>query len=42
MYLQAKAKRELDEQILRAYGGQEDAMVDEVAELIADQLWPNP
>ena len=39
-YLTAKERAEVEEGIRRAYEGQADAMVDEVAELIGAQQWP--
>jgi metal-responsive CopG/Arc/MetJ family transcriptional regulator len=39
-YLGAKQRRDLEEQLLRAYEGEADAMIDEVAELIGIQEWP--
>jgi metal-responsive CopG/Arc/MetJ family transcriptional regulator len=40
LYLTAKERRELDARIARAYDGEADAMLDEVAELIRAQEWP--
>lgn len=40
LYLAAKERRDLEARILRAYDGEADAMVDEVAELIGTQHWP--
>jgi metal-responsive CopG/Arc/MetJ family transcriptional regulator len=39
-YLAAKERREIDQHIARAYEGQAAAMVDEIAELIETQAWP--
>jgi metal-responsive CopG/Arc/MetJ family transcriptional regulator len=39
-YLAAKEKRELDQGIRAAYGGQADAMIEEVAEFMDVQAWP--
>lgn len=39
-YLTAKERRELEARIARAYAGQADAMLDEVADLILAQEWP--
>jgi metal-responsive CopG/Arc/MetJ family transcriptional regulator len=39
-YLSAKERRELERRLARAYEGQADAMIDEVAELIGTQEWP--
>ena len=40
LYLTAKERREIDERLARAYGGQSDALLAEVAELIGGQTWP--
>jgi len=40
LYLHAKERRSTDEQIEQAYRGQSDIMIDEVAELVRDQAWP--
>jgi hypothetical protein len=39
VYLTAKQRHELEARIARAYGGQADAMLDEVADLIRAQKW---
>lgn len=39
-YLAAKEKREVDHRITAAYGDQADAMIDEVAEFMDLQQWP--
>ena len=39
-YLSAKERRAIEEGIARAYEGEADAMIDEVAELIGGQEWP--
>lgn len=39
-YLEARRRRELDAAIAHAYDGQAEAMIDEVAELIGMQEWP--
>lgn len=39
-YLAAKERRELETRIARAYDGEADTMIDEIAELIGDQGWP--
>ncbi len=41
LYLDAKQRREIEAQLVKAYSGQADAMLDEVAELMVDQSWPN-
>ena len=42
LYLSAKERRAIDDEIRRAYSGQADAMADEIAELLGAQEWPNP
>jgi metal-responsive CopG/Arc/MetJ family transcriptional regulator len=42
LYLAAKERRAIDEEIRRAYAGQADAMESEIAELLAEQEWPSP
>lgn len=39
-YLTARERRELEAGLSRAYSGEADAMLDEVAELIGTQEWP--
>jgi metal-responsive CopG/Arc/MetJ family transcriptional regulator len=39
-YLAAKRRRAVDDAIARAYEGQADVMLDEVAELMGSQAWP--
>lgn len=39
-YLRAKSRRDIDAAIARAYGGQADAMLEEVETLIEAQSWP--
>ncbi len=39
-YLAAKEKREVDQRITAAYGDQGEAMIDEVAEFMDLQQWP--
>lgn len=39
VYLTAKERREREARIARAYSGQADAMLDEVADLIRAQEW---
>lgn len=41
MYLAVKRKRAVDRAITRAYEGQADAMLDEIADLIGEQAWPD-
>jgi hypothetical protein len=40
LYLSAKERRELEARLARAYDGEADAMLGEVAELIGAQEWP--
>lgn len=40
VYLAAKERREVEARIARAYGGEADAMLEEVAELMRAQEWP--
>jgi metal-responsive CopG/Arc/MetJ family transcriptional regulator len=42
LYLSAKDKRAIDEEIRRSYAGQADVMADEIAELLPEQEWPSP
>lgn len=39
-YLTARERHELETGLARAYRGEADAMLDEVAELIGTQKWP--
>jgi len=39
-YLAAKERRETETRIAHAYGGEADPMLDEVADLILAQEWP--
>jgi predicted RNA-binding protein YlxR (DUF448 family) len=39
-YLAAKKRQAVDDAIARAYEGQADALLDEVAELMGSQTWP--
>lgn len=41
VYLAAKERHEIEAQLVKAYSGQADAMLDEVAELLGGQSWPN-
>lgn len=41
IYLAAKERREIEERLARAYGGQDDAMLEEVVELLSGQAWPS-
>ena len=40
LYLDVKERRTLEERLQRAYEGQADAMLDEVAEIVGVQEWP--
>lgn len=42
LYLSAKERRAIDDEIRRAYAGQADTMADEIAELLGEQEWPSP
>jgi len=42
LYLSAKERHAIDEEIRRVYAGQADAMADEIAELLGEQEWPKP
>jgi metal-responsive CopG/Arc/MetJ family transcriptional regulator len=39
-YLEAKARRQVDAQIAAAYGGRADVMLEEIADLMDAQAWP--
>ena len=40
LYLKAKRRRATDQEIVQAYGGRVDEMLDEIVDLIGDQAWP--
>lgn len=40
VYLDAKRRHEIDEEITPAYEGCADEMLDEVADLVSTQAWP--
>lgn len=40
LYLTAKRRRTVDYRIARAYEGQADAMLNEIADIMGDQKWP--
>jgi metal-responsive CopG/Arc/MetJ family transcriptional regulator len=40
VYLAAKEQREIEAELLKAYRGQADSLLNEVAELLAGQSWP--
>ena len=40
MYLRARQRREIDEQIENAYAGHADELLDEVRDLVNVQEWP--
>lgn len=39
LYLKAKERRDIEERLTRAYAGQSDALLEEVAELLDGQAW---
>lgn len=41
LYLRARSRKKIEEELVHAYEGQADAMVDEVAELMEHQQWPS-
>ena len=41
LYLQAKERHEVDAEIAKAYGGEADAMLAEIEDLIGGQAWPS-
>lgn len=40
LYLKAKRRLEIDDELIRAYDGCADKMLDEVANLVGSQAWP--
>lgn len=40
MYLRARRRREIDEQIRTAYAGHADELMAEISDLMSDQEWP--
>ena len=40
LYLRAKERKRIDEAIERAYGGQADALLEEMTTLMESQSWP--
>lgn len=40
-YLSAKKRRQLDADLVRAYTGQADSMLEEVADFLDIQVWPS-
>ena len=40
LYLKAKERRDLDRAIRRAYSGKDDALLEEIEDLIEVQEWP--
>ena len=40
LYLTAKRRRAIDDQIARAYEGYADSLQDEIVDLMGDQAWP--
>jgi predicted RNA-binding protein YlxR (DUF448 family) len=41
LYLTAKQRRQIEAQITAAYGGHADTLLDETADLIDAQAWPD-
>lgn len=41
LYLAAKGRREIELQLVRAYSGRADNMLDEISEMLNHQSWPN-
>jgi len=41
LYLDAKRRREIDQQLIDVFSGQADAMLEEVEDLITLQAWPD-
>lgn len=41
LYLKAKERREIDENLTRAYQGEADAMLAEIEDLLDAQAWPS-
>lgn len=40
LYLETKRRRQIEEQIARAYQGEAETMLHEVSELVEGQTWP--
>lgn len=41
LYLTAKERQAIEAQLAQAYAGQEEAMLDEVVDLLGAQAWPD-
>lgn len=41
LYLEAKHRREIEERLVGSYGGEADALLGEIEDLIGDQTWPS-
>lgn len=41
LYLEAKERRDIDLRLAKAYGGEEDTLLGEIAELLGSQSWPD-
>lgn len=41
LYLAAKGRREIESQLVRAYSGRADDMLDEIGEMLNQQSWPS-
>jgi metal-responsive CopG/Arc/MetJ family transcriptional regulator len=42
LYLRARRRRDIDTRIHEAYGGEADAMLAEIEDLMGEQAWPEP
>jgi metal-responsive CopG/Arc/MetJ family transcriptional regulator len=40
-YFSAKERRQIDENLVHAYSGQADAMLEEIEDLLDSQIWPS-
>ncbi len=40
-YLEARRRRQTDQQIVAAYGGHDEELVDEIESLMGPQAWPS-
>ncbi len=41
LYLKAKKRREIEARLAAAYGGEADALLDEIEALLGEQSWPS-
>ncbi len=41
LYLKAKKRREVEARLAAAYGGEADALLEEIEALMGEQSWPN-